>query len=167
MPSNKNSSPLLLLSGSGNVLAYLILLLTLAATMVLGQEAGLTPARISYDRSPVRTSPAIGHDAAANPLYLVSAPCLQYEVATAKLDHLNIGAWALDASLDPLNGSYRHNWLQLVRRKSDGDGGTGFWGHLEAGYGQFCRLESGFGRTLVEWEWEQPSCAYLKARFSF
>jgi hypothetical protein len=37
--------------------------------------------------------------------------------------------------------------------------------HIKAGYGQFCQYESSIGKPAVELE--QPSCAYLKAGFSF
>jgi hypothetical protein len=161
----KDSSPLLLLSGSGNVLCYSILLLALAATAAWGQESGLAPALFSYDQSSVRTSATAGYQTAAIPLSSVSALFLQYPMTGVQLDRLNRSVISLDASLEKSNGGYKYNWLQLVRKKSEGDGGPGFWGHLEAGYGKFFRLESGLGKNLVEWE--QPSCAYLRAQFSF
>jgi hypothetical protein len=74
-------------------------------------------------------------------------------------------ALALDASLGQPDGGYPRHGLEFIHKKSSGDAGTGFWQHIEAGYGQFCQLESGFAKTGMELE--QPSCAYLKARFSF
>jgi hypothetical protein len=163
--SIKDSSPLLLLSGSGKILRFLAVVLALTATAALGQESVMTLAMVSYDKSPARISAATGYHATASPLSSVSAPCLQYQTAGLKPDGLNIAAFSFNASVEKQDAGYRHDWLQLVRKKSDGDGRTGFWGHFEAGYGQFCRLESGIGKSIMELE--QPKCAYLRARFSF
>lgn len=165
MPKTKDSSPLLLLSGSGNILRFLALLLALTATAALGQESVLTLAMVGYDQSPARTPTKARYDSAANPSDSVSAPRLQYQVAGVKLDRRNIAAFSFDASREKQDGSYRHDWPQLVRKKSGGDGWTVFGGHIEAGYGQICRLESCYGKSVMELE--QPSCAYLMARFSF
>ena len=137
----------------------------MAATAAGGQESGLKPAMFNYDRSPAWTPTAARADLAANPSSSIPVPCLQYEYPAAGLkpERLNIAAFSLDAPREELNGDDRHNWLQLVQKKSAG--WVDFWEHIEAGYGQFCRLESRFGNNT--WELERPSCSYLRARFSF
>jgi hypothetical protein len=165
VPKTNDSSPLLFLSGSGKILRFLAVLLTLAAPAAWGQESVLMLAMVRYDQLPARTPTEARCDSAANPSDSVSAPRLQYQVAGLKPDRLSIVAVSFDASVEKQNAGYRQDWLQLVRKKSGGDGWTVFGGHIEAGYGQFCRLESGFGKSVMELE--QPSCAYLRARFSF
>jgi len=70
-----------------------------------------------------------------------------------------------EASLAGQSWYRRFDGLRLIDKKSAGDGWTNFLGHVEAGYGKFCQLDSDFGISVMELE--QPGCAYLKARFSF
>jgi hypothetical protein len=125
----------------------------------------MTLAMVRYDQSPVRTAAATGYHAAPSPMGSVSAHRLQYQTAGLKLNRLNTVAFSYDASAEEQDVSYRHGRLQLVCKKSGGDGRTGFLGHFGAGNGQFCQLKSGFGKRTRELE--QPKCTYLSARFSF
>jgi hypothetical protein len=141
------------------------LLLALAATAALGQESVMTLAMLRYDQSSARTTAVARYDSPANPLSSGSAPRLEYPVARIKPDLLNIAAFSFDAAPENQNGTYRRDWQQLICKKMNGKGWTGFWGHIAAGYGQFCRLESCFGKRIMEIE--QPPSGYLMARFSF
>ena len=165
MHSTKASHLLLLLSGSKSLRRFLVLLLALAATSVFGQESVLTLAMVSYDQSPARTPTVSRTDSAANPLGYTSAPRLQYRMAGLKPDHQNATGFSSDFLLEKQNGSCQRDWFQLVHKKSSADGRTGSWVHVEAGYGQICRVESSIGKNSVELE--RPGFAYLKASFSF
>jgi hypothetical protein len=156
---------LFLLSGSGSVLGFLILLFALTATAALGQESGLMLAMISYDQSPARRSAVARYDSPANPLSSDSAPRLEYPVAGVKPDLLNIAAFSFAAPPVNQNGGYRRDWQQSIYKRTNGKGWTDFLGHIQAGYGQFCRLESCFGKRIIEMQ--GPPSGYLMARFSF
>ncbi len=160
-----DSSLLLLLSGNRNVLHFLVLILALATAAASGQESVLTLAMLRYDQPVARTPIVAGHDSAASSFSHVSVPRLQYQVADLKRDYPSITGFPFETPIKGRKGFYQRDWLQLVPKKSGGDGRTDFWGHIEAGYGQFCQLEFAFGKSTMELE--QPSCAYLKARFSF
>jgi hypothetical protein len=154
-----------LLSGSGNILGYLVLILPLAVA-AWGQESVLAPAMVSYDQSPAqRLSPVATPEAPASASNSIVAPSLQYQRVGWKIDRPNIAAGSFDASLKKQDEGYRRDGLQLLQKKSGGDRWADFWRHLEAGYGQFCRLESGFERRSMETE--PLRCAYLRAQFSF
>jgi hypothetical protein len=165
VPRTKDRSPLFLLSGSGNVLRFLVLLLALAATAAFGQESVLTLAMLSYDQSPARTTAVARYDSPANPLSSDSAPRLEYPVAGVKPDLLNVAAFSFDVPLKNQNVGYRRDWQQSIYKRTNGKGWTGFLGHIQAGYGQFCRLESCFGKRIIEMQ--GPPSGYLMARFSF
>ncbi len=155
--------PLLLLSGARNALQLLVLVLATATAS--GQESVLTLAMLHYDQPAARTSAVTGYDSATIFFSHVSVPGLHYQVAALRYDCPGATAFSFDTLLEEQNWSYRQDRLRLVHKEPVGEGWTNFWGHIEAGYGQFCRLESGFGKSMMELE--QPSCAYLKARFSF
>jgi hypothetical protein len=122
-------------------------------------------AMLSYDQSPVRTTAMARPDSAADPFGCLSAPCLQYQIAGLKLDHQNTTAFSSDFLLEYQNNPGPRDWSQFLYKKSNTDERRGTWVHVEAGYGQFCQFESSLGEKTVELE--QPSCAYLKASFSF
>jgi hypothetical protein len=134
---------------------------------VFGQESVMTLAMVSYDQSPARTRTMARTDSATNPFCYASAPRLQYRVAVLKLDNQNATAFSSDSPLEKQNGPYQRDSFQLVHKKSsaDGRGRTGSWVHVEAGYGQICRVESSIGKNAAELE--RPGFAYLRASFSF
>jgi len=154
-----------LLSGTRNILRLVVLLVAPAVPVVSGQESVLTLAMLRYDQPAVRTLAVVCYDSATISFSHVSVPVLQYQVAASRYDSPGASAFSFDTLLEEQNRYYRQEWLQLFHKGLVGDGRTSFWGHLEAGYGQFWRLESQFGKSAMELE--QPSCAYLMARFSF
>ena len=166
MQQTEDSNLLFLLSGSANVLRFLVVLLALGATLVLGQEPVVTLAMVRYDQSPAQTPAVARNNSAANLLcYDASAPRLQYRVAVLKPDNQNATGFSYDSRLKKQSGSNQHDLFPLVHKKLYADGRAGKWVDVEAGYGQICGVESGIGKNTMELE--QPSCAYLKASFSF
>ena len=159
-----DASPLPLLPGITNIFHLLLLLVACVAPAASGQETALISAILRYDPSPTRISILADCDSAANSFGCVSVPHLQSGMAALQSISPGMVTFSLGCRLDAQNGFYWRAGLQLAHKKS-ADGGTDFWGHIEAGYGQFCRLESSFGKSVMELE--QPSCAYLKASFSF
>jgi len=105
------------------------------------------------------------NDSAAHQLDYAPAPRLQYRIAELKLDHQDPISLSTNSLLENRNDSSPRDWLQFVNKKTNATGWMGGGVHIEAGYGQFCKFESSGGKTTVEWE--QPSCAYIKAGFSF
>ena len=120
---------------------------------------------LSYDQSPARSPAVDRNDSAAHCFDYASAPRLQYRVVTVKPDNQNVTAFLFASPFEKQNDSCQHDWFQFVRKKSDGNGWLGSWLHVEAGYGQFYQIESSIGKNTMEWQ--QPSCAYLRASFSF
>ncbi len=155
------------LSGSKHVFGLFVLLPVLAATPVFGQVSVITLAMVSYDQSLARPAAIAYNDAVANPLVSASVPRLQYQIAGLNLDHQNAISFSSDFLFENNNGSNRCNGSQSIYKKSNANGQTLSWMHVEAGYGQFCQYGSCFGSNAVELELQQPHCAYLRASFSF
>jgi hypothetical protein len=162
----EDSNLLLLLSGSENVLRFLVLLLALAATSVFGQEPVVTLAMVSYNQSPARTPiVARNDDSATSAFRYASATRLQYRVAVLKPDNQNATGFSYDSRLEKQNSSNQRDLFQLIHKKLSANGRTGKWVDVAAGYGQVCQFESNIGKNTAELQ--RPGCAYLKASFSF
>lgn len=161
----KASNRLLQLSGSKRFLCLLAILPVLAATPVFGQISVISLAMVSYDQSPARTTAAARNDSAASPLAYTSAPRLQYLMTDLSLSRTNPSVLLSDFSFEKQDGANPRDWSRFVYKTSNAAGRTGSWVHVEAGYGQFCQYESSLGKNGAELE--QPSCAYLRASFSF
>ncbi len=166
MLRSSNFNPLYLRSGAGKAIRILVILLIPAVT-TFGQELGSTSEMISYEQSSVCQFTVAGQDSAANPLGLGYVSTLRFQFQMAELNHdpLNVTAFSAKSLPDKQNDLPRYDELQLLYKKLDGDRGAHKQVHFEAGYGQFYQEESTFGEAVMERE--QPSCAYLKARFSF
>ena len=165
MQRTEDSNLLLLLSGSEYVLRFLVLLLALAVTSMFGQEPVVTLAMVSYDQSPARTPAVARHDSATSSFPYASAPRLQYRVAVLKPDNQNATGFSYVSRLEKQNGSNQRDLFQLFHKKLSANGQKGSWVLVEAGYGQVCQFESGFGKNTAELQ--RPGLAYLKASFSF
>ena len=161
VPRTEASNRLLLPSGSKSFRRYLVLFLIMAATSEFGQEPVLTLAMTSHNQLPARTPAVARHDSATSSFPDASAPRLQYPAAVSKPDNQN----ATDFRLEKQNGSTQRDLFQLVHKKMYADGRTGKWVDVAAGYGQICGVESSIRKDTAELE--RPSCAYLKASFSF
>jgi len=125
----------------------------------------MTLAMVSYNPSPARTSTVARNDSADHSFYDASTPHLRHPAAALKPDHQNITAFPPETPLEKQTVSRQHDWFQLVQKKSGPGGWMGRRVQVEAGYGQICRAESNRGKNTMEWQ--QPSCAYLRAGFSF
>jgi hypothetical protein len=165
MHGTKASDLLSRLTGSKQVLCFLLILPALVVTRASGQESVLVLAMISYDQSPSRPAAVARNDSAAIPLGNSSAPCLQYHLARLQADHPDTIGFSYDFLFEKNDGSNLCDQTQFIYKKSDTDGHLARRVHVEAGYGQFCQFESSFGNNDLEQE--QPSCAYLRACFSF
>jgi hypothetical protein len=144
---------------------FLVLLPALAAIPAFGQESVMTLAMVSYDQSPVRTAAVARHGSATNSPGYTSAPCLAYRITGLNFDSRNALGLSSAFRFNKQDNFSPRDWSRIVYRKSNADGQTWVWTHVEAGYGQFCRFESSLGEKALEME--QPSCAYLRASFSF
>ena len=131
--------------------------------MASGQQVRLTPTAAPYYPLTSWSVIMAAQIPAANPFNYISAPRLEYSLAEAAHGSLDFAAGLVDSALDRENLASRWDGLQFLRKKSGEGDLPGFWGHLEAGYGHFYRLPS--SKSIMELE--QPSCAYLMAKFSF
>ena len=162
----KSSRLLPLLTDPEHIHRFFVLLLALAATLVFWLESAVTPPTVSYTQSPARRPTVARNHPAANLLcYDAPAPHLQPQAAVLKPDDQNATVYSYDTRLEKQNDSNQRDLFQLIHKKLSADGRTGSWVHVEAGYGQICRVESSIGKNSVELE--RPGFAYLKASFSF
>ena len=148
-----------------NALCLMVLVLSVVATSVFGQEKVTTLAMVRYDQSPATTPSSARVDTTLIPFRNVSAPRLQYRVAALKPDNQSDTGFSADARLEKMGGPSQHDLLQLVHKKFGPAGRTGNWMDVDAGYGQISHNESGLSRNTVELQ--RPGFAYLKASFSF
>lgn len=166
MPRTKTANLSLLLSGSKSFRRFLVLLLALAATSVLGQESVLTLAMVRYDLSPAWMPTVARNNSTANILcYDASAPRLQYQVMLLQFDKQNATDFSSYSRLEKQSGSNQRDLFQLVHKKMYANGRTGKWVDVAAGYGQILGDETSIGKNSAEWE--RPGFAYLRASFSF
>jgi len=166
VPSTEVSNLLRLLSGSKSFRRFLILLLAMAATSVLGQESVLTLAMVRYDQPPALMPAVARNNSAASRFgYEASTSHLRYPMTTLKLDHQNASGFPSDSHLEKQGGSNQGDLLRLVHKKMYADGRAGKWVDVAAGYGHICGVESGIWKNTTDLE--RPGCAYLKASFSF
>jgi hypothetical protein len=153
---------------------FFILLLAFAAALVFWLETTSTPPTVS--QVPSRTwNPAVARVAPATcPLpavvvsrdqVLPSAVVSRAEVPSPAMAPENQGnvTFSNHYRLEKQNDAARGDWLQFIYQKLGPDNRTATGLHLEAGYGQLCRMESAFEQRPLE----QPRCAYLRAGFSF
>jgi hypothetical protein len=144
---------------------FFILLLTFAAALVFWLETTSTPPTVS--QAPSRTwNPAVTRVAPATrplPAVVVSrAEVPSPEMAPENQDNVT---FSNHYRLEKQSAAGQDDWLRFIYRKLGPDDQPANGLHVEAGYGQLCRMESGFGQRALEQE--QPRCAYLKAGFSF
>jgi len=159
------SSQLSRLAALIDLFLFLVFLPALTATPVLAQASVITLAMIRYDQSPART-PAVAHnDTTANLPENTSVPRIQYQITGLQFDHQSSTGFLSGFLFERQNSFSPYEQSLFIHKKPNEDGRTGSWVHVEAGYGHFCQFESSLGDNL--WEVEQPSCAYLKAGFSF
>jgi len=170
----KNSWPLLHPFSTGNFFRRFVLLFGLITTSALGQQSLLMLGTISYDQSPKPASAAsrtVAHHSSDSFAYFfvdISRPGFQDRLTAWQPPHPYFGSHAFsfaNFTLDSSTGSFQRDWLQLARKKTDEVGRTGFWRHIEAGYGQFSQLGASFGSYVIEPD--QPGFPYLKAHFTF
>lgn len=166
MPKTETPDRLFFLSGSKNIHRFLVLLLALAATLVVGQESALTLALVRYDQPSAR-KPAVTRNGSTTDLlcYDTSVPRLRYQAAAVRLDAQNAADYPSDSCLEKQSGVNQRDLFQFVHKKLYADGRAGVWVDVAAGYGQICGVKSDIWKNSAELE--QPGCAYLKASFSF
>ncbi len=165
MPRTEDSRLLRLLSVPENVRFLLILLLSVAATSVFGQEKVKILAMLRYDQPALRTPVVVRADSVANSFRNVSIPRLQYRVAGLTPDNQNATGFAPDALLEEQSNSNQGDLFQLVHKRLSAAGRMGKWMDVEAGYGEIIHGEFSIGESTVELQ--RPGCAYLKASLSF
>jgi hypothetical protein len=164
MPGTKIFNHWLRLRGSKQLLVFVIFFPALAATTVFGQESMMALGMVGYNQSTTRLL-ANQYDLTADPIGYSYTVLLQYRMAGLKSDHQNTTNFTLNFLPQSQIDTLPRDWFQQIYKKSETDGRTGIWAHVEAGYGQFCQFESCLGKDTVEVQ--QPSCAYLRASFSF
>lgn len=120
---------------------------------------------ISYDLSPAPAKAAARNDLVLHTAGDYFVPRLQYRIAGLQFNHHDTASPSSGSLFDQWNTFSSSDRIPFVCTKLNAEGRTGSWMHLEAGYGQICQFESCIGKSTMELE--QPSCAYLKASFSF
>lgn len=165
MQGTKDSKQLPGVSVFKHLFLSFLLLPALVATPVRGEDSVITLAMVSYDQPPAHKDTVIHNDSTADQPSCTYAPSLQYRIARLQLNPENTIGFSSDFGLQMPHGTLLRDWSQYVYKKSRTDWRTNSWVHVEAGYGQFCQFESCFGANAAEME--QPSCAFLKATFSF
>ncbi len=66
-----------------------------------------------------------------------------------------------------VENSYSPGVFSIFRMNTEETNRGNLWAHVQAGYGQIWQDESIVVRGKNGTAWEQPSCGYLKATFSF